>query len=54
MGLFETLRAVVSPSRERAVHYRCPNCDREFVYRADLADPACPYCSADSLEPVEV
>jgi DNA-directed RNA polymerase subunit RPC12/RpoP len=53
MGLFETLGRVFSPSREEAVRYRCPNCGREFVYRADLRDPACPYCSTDALERVE-
>lgn len=53
MGFLETLTQALSPSRGRAVRYRCGSCGREFVYRADLANPTCPYCSTDGLERVE-
>ena len=50
MGLFGRLKAVISPGREGAVDYRCRDCDRAFVYRADLSDPDCPYCDSERLE----
>lgn len=53
MGLLETLKTVFHPSHDDAVRYRCHCCGREFVYHADLPDPACPYCDGDSLDVIE-
>jgi len=53
MGLLDGLRGLVVPDRERAVHYRCMHCERTFAYRADVSDPACPYCDSTSLEEVK-
>lgn len=53
MGLLKALRDAITSDRAAAIHYRCRHCDREFVYRADLSNPACPYCDAPSLEPVD-
>ena len=50
MGLFESLKAAVTPNTEQAVHYHCLDCDRRFAYRADLDDPTCPYCDSEALE----
>lgn len=50
MGLFDTLKEAFSPDRPQAVHYQCGNCSRRFVYRADLAEPTCPYCDSPELE----
>lgn len=50
MGLLTSLRDALTPTHDQAVHYRCLRCDREFVYRADLSEPNCPYCDNEHLE----
>lgn len=53
MGLIGKLKTAITPSCDRAVGYRCLDCDRRFVYRADLSDPDCPYCDSEALERAE-
>ena len=53
MGLLHALKAALSPERQQAIRYECLRCGRQFVYRADLEDPNCPYCDNDTIETVE-
>jgi transposase-like protein len=50
MGLLSALQDVFGPDRDEEIRYRCQYCNRQFVYRADLVEPTCPYCGAATLE----